>query len=98
MSRQQVLWIPQRERSPSSPHSARGEALFEGTRPDRLWTLFRYTLEGSQPPLPFTPIHRTTAFYEDYVHDWKYGSGKIQYFSRVHDLYESGVWVLLEWD
>ena len=95
---QRLLWIPQVEQKPGGPLAARGFASFEGTKPDRVWTLPRHTSEQDPPELPYTPVHMRTAFLEDYVHDWRVEKGGFWYYSRVHDLYRSGVWLLLEWE
>lgn len=96
MPRQELIWMPKSE-------TARGHVPFSGgsnlpERPNRVWTLSYQTDESKPPTLPFTPVHNQTAFLEDFMHDWIIRSGNLYYFSRVVDLRQGGIWILLEWN
>jgi len=88
--RQQLLWIPRGE-------SSRGSIPWDGERPTLVWTLHLEKDETKPPEFPFQPVHRQNAFLEDLTHDWIVRGGTFSYFSRVIDLRQTGVWLLLEW-
>lgn len=75
--------------------SAKPVAIPPGAAPDRVWTLYFESDRDNPPALPFTPVHNSNAFLEDWMHDWNIGpGGKLHYASRVID---RDVWILLEY-
>lgn len=59
----------------------------------RVWTLYTHENPDVRPELPYTPVHHTNAFLEDYVHDWTHRGGFLRYGSRAS---EGKVWILVE--
>lgn len=85
VTRQEVLWIPE-NRQISLDGDLNGSTV-------RIWTLY-HTDPEAKPELPYTPVHGTNAFLEDYVHDWNHHKGLLRYYSRaIH----SKVWILVEY-
>jgi hypothetical protein len=62
--------------------------------PNRVWTAVYNHDENKPPDLPCTPVHGYGWFAEDYMHDWNWRKGMLDYSSRVSD---GPVWVLLEY-
>ncbi len=88
----QVLVFLKEWYQPGSVPKARPVPLAE--KPTKVWTLFKELDEIAPPKLPIFPTHRQNAFAEDYVHDWNWRNGMLDFSSRVAD---GPVWVLCEY-